>query len=43
LFSTDNPAREERFQNMKRKSGSFFAFHGSAADNWHGILHLGIM
>lgn len=23
-------------------TGSFFAFHGSSADNWHGILHLGL-
>ncbi|CAN0555244.1 unnamed protein product, partial [Ectocarpus sp. 12 AP-2014] len=23
-------------------TGSFFAFHGSAPGNWHGILRLGI-
>ncbi|CAM9311371.1 unnamed protein product [Ectocarpus sp. 8 AP-2014] len=46
---TDTSAREERFQAMKREAaassngtGSFFAFHGSAPGNWHGILRLGI-
>lgn len=40
--------REAKFQQMKRdaaldgSAGSFFAFHGSNADNWHGILHLGL-
>ncbi|CAM9604882.1 unnamed protein product [Ectocarpus sp. 4 AP-2014] len=46
---TDTSEREERFQAMKREAaassngtGSFFAFHGSASGNWHGILRLGI-
>ncbi|CBJ31733.1 conserved unknown protein [Ectocarpus siliculosus] len=46
---TDTSAREECFQAMKREAaassngtGSFFAFHGSAPGNWHGILRLGI-
>ncbi|CBJ27948.1 conserved unknown protein [Ectocarpus siliculosus] len=46
---TDTSEREERFQAMKREAaassngtGSFFAFHGSAPGNWHGILRLGI-
>lgn len=41
--------REAKFQSMKREAarlsgtrGSFFAFHGSGADNWHGILHDGL-
>ena len=40
--------REAKFQQMKRDAarnggaGSFFAFHGSPAENWHGILHLGL-
>ncbi|CAM9168896.1 unnamed protein product [Ectocarpus fasciculatus] len=46
---TDTSEREKHFQAMKREAaassngtGSFFAFHGSAPGNWHGILRLGI-
>ncbi|CAM9614435.1 unnamed protein product [Laminaria digitata] len=48
MLVTGTAEREAKFQQMKRdaakdgSAGSFFAFHGSSADNWHGILHLGL-
>ena len=49
LLSAGKGEREARFQALKREaataggsSGSFFAFHGSAPGNWHGILRLGL-
>eukprot|EP00903_Cladosiphon_okamuranus_P021144 g19422.t2 len=46
---TGTGEREAIFQAMKCEaaaatggSGSFFAFHGSRPDNWHGILRLGL-
>mmetsp|Transcript_12956 Transcript_12956/g.16925 ORF Transcript_12956/g.16925 Transcript_12956/m.16925 type:complete len:583 (+) Transcript_12956:151-1899(+) len=34
--------REKKFQEYKKASGAFFAFHGSTAGNWHSILALGL-
>ncbi|CAN0169584.1 unnamed protein product, partial [Hapterophycus canaliculatus] len=48
MLVTGTAEREARFQTMKRMAaknggtGSFFAFHGSKSENWHGILHMGL-
>lgn len=34
--------KERRFQELKRQSGSIFAFHGSGIGNWHSILRNGL-
>lgn len=40
---TNHPPETERaFGKMKDKHGSFFAFHGSAIENWYSILRNGI-
>lgn len=50
-LSQGTAEREAKFQKMKREAaekdpfgstGSFFAFHGSRAENWHGILREGL-
>mmetsp|Transcript_11550 Transcript_11550/g.11607 ORF Transcript_11550/g.11607 Transcript_11550/m.11607 type:complete len:696 (-) Transcript_11550:31-2118(-) len=42
-FVTNHPAEAERaFQAKKKQNGSFFAFHGSAIENWYSILRNGI-
>jgi len=42
LLLSSTPAREKRFQEEKKKKGSFFAFHGSAFNNWHSIMRTGL-
>lgn len=50
LIRHTDPAdkKEAKFQEMKQEAakdggtGSFFAFHGSSGDHWHGIVHLGL-
>eukprot|EP00903_Cladosiphon_okamuranus_P021150 g19426.t1 len=49
MLVTGTADRETRFQTMKRReamrtggTGSFYAFHGSKPNNWHGILHMGL-
>ncbi|CAM9168669.1 unnamed protein product [Ectocarpus fasciculatus] len=52
MLVTGTAEREAKFQKMKRiagsrrsggsGTGSFYAFHGSKPDNWHGILHMGL-
>ncbi|CAN0444527.1 unnamed protein product, partial [Ectocarpus sp. 12 AP-2014] len=52
MLVTGTAEREAKFQTMKRiagsrrsggsGTGSFYAFHGSKPDNWHGILHMGL-
>eukprot|EP00708_Paratrimastix_pyriformis_P002441 GAFH01001187.1.p2 GENE.GAFH01001187.1~~GAFH01001187.1.p2 ORF type:complete len:454 (-),score=210.44 GAFH01001187.1:491-1717(-) len=36
------PDRAEKFMEMKRKKGSFYAFHGSPFHNWHSIIRYGL-
>ncbi|KAI5079423.1 hypothetical protein GOP47_0004902 [Adiantum capillus-veneris] len=39
----DSPEREAYFESRRvQKGGSFFAFHGSSADNWYSILRNGL-
>jgi len=40
LMST--PEKEARFLVLKKKYGSFLAFHGSPMENWHSILRNGL-
>merc|ERR1712216_126818 len=42
LLISGAPEREDRFQELKKKYGSMFAYHGSAAENWHSILRNGL-
>jgi len=36
------PAKERKFQEMKKKHTSFYAYHGSPFANWHSILRAGL-
>ena len=36
------PERQARFDELKAKHGSAFAWHGSAPENWHAILRTGL-
>jgi len=36
------PERNAKFNNYREQYGSFFAFHGSAVENWHAILRTGL-
>lgn len=39
----DSPEREAYFESRRiQQRGSFFAFHGSSADNWYSILRNGL-
>ena len=42
LLLSSPPAKERKFQEEKKKHGSFWAFHGSAFNNWHSILRNGL-
>lgn len=42
LITNQSPETEAYFSRQKRKHGSFFAFHGSAIENWYSILRNGI-
>lgn len=42
LLMSASPAVEGHFQELKKKHGSVFAFHGSPAENWHSILRNGL-
>ncbi|KZO91180.1 hypothetical protein CALVIDRAFT_602424 [Calocera viscosa TUFC12733] len=37
-ISTSTRAHASAFESMKQRHGSFFAWHGSSAANWHNIL-----
>lgn len=39
---SSTPEKEKKFQELKKKHGSIFAFHGSALCNWHNILRNGL-
>ena len=41
LLLSASPEKEQRFQELKEKFGSFFAFHGSPIGNWHSIMRTG--
>ncbi|GBG27863.1 Poly ADP-ribose polymerase 6 [Hondaea fermentalgiana] len=42
-FQVLSPAEKEaRFRHLQRKHGTFLAFHGSPAGNWHSIVRLGL-
>ncbi|KAG0555660.1 hypothetical protein M758_12G190100 [Ceratodon purpureus] len=38
----DTPEKEAHFTSRRDKNGSFFAFHGSPAENWYSILRNGL-
>lgn len=40
--STTRRSKVENFSNLKSLYGSFYAFHGSALENYHSILHNGL-
>eukprot|EP01116_Phalansterium_solitarium_P004513 TRINITY_DN1553_c0_g1_i2.p1 TRINITY_DN1553_c0_g1~~TRINITY_DN1553_c0_g1_i2.p1 ORF type:complete len:305 (+),score=125.06 TRINITY_DN1553_c0_g1_i2:874-1788(+) len=42
LFMSSPPEKENNFQALKAKHGSFYAFHGSPFGNWHSILRVGL-
>lgn len=42
LFSMASDERIEKFNQLKAKHGSCWAFHGSRAENWHSILRNGL-
>jgi len=42
LLLSSTPEKEKKFQELKKKHGSIYAFHGSALANWHSILRLGL-
>lgn len=39
---TSRRSKIENFSNLKSLYGSFYAFHGSALENYHSILHNGL-
>jgi Poly(ADP-ribose) polymerase catalytic domain len=41
LISQD-PTKERKFMQRKRKNGSMFCFHGSSMENWYSILRNGL-
>jgi len=45
LTVVDSPAKQERFMTLKAANGnrSQFVFHGSPIQNWHSILHNGLV
>jgi uncharacterized protein (UPF0305 family) len=36
------PERRLKFEEARKKYGSFFAYHGSGMDNWHAIVRSGL-
>jgi hypothetical protein len=42
MFLSSPPEQEVKFQSLKKKHGSFWAFHGSNYSNWHSILRVGL-
>jgi poly [ADP-ribose] polymerase 6/8 len=42
MFLSSPPEKESKFQELKKKKGSFWAFHGSPFANWHSILRVGL-
>eukprot|EP01004_Peranema_trichophorum_P007696 NODE_646_length_2508_cov_21.667505_g553_i0.p1 GENE.NODE_646_length_2508_cov_21.667505_g553_i0~~NODE_646_length_2508_cov_21.667505_g553_i0.p1 ORF type:complete len:685 (-),score=90.11 NODE_646_length_2508_cov_21.667505_g553_i0:337-2391(-) len=42
LLVTEPPEKQIRFNELKSKYGSKFAFHGSPIENWHCILREGL-
>eukprot|EP00179_Madagascaria_erythrocladioides_P003782 CAMPEP_0198308766 /NCGR_PEP_ID=MMETSP1450-20131203/1338_1 /TAXON_ID=753684 ORGANISM="Madagascaria erythrocladiodes, Strain CCMP3234" /NCGR_SAMPLE_ID=MMETSP1450 /ASSEMBLY_ACC=CAM_ASM_001115 /LENGTH=793 /DNA_ID=CAMNT_0044011471 /DNA_START=83 /DNA_END=2464 /DNA_ORIENTATION=- len=42
LMLSASPEKEARFQQLKKKHKSCFAFHGSSVENWHSILRGGL-
>lgn len=43
LLISAPPEKEAEFQRAKKTHGSFWAFHGSAPENWHSILRRGLI
>eukprot|EP01128_Nolandella_sp_AFSM9_P012155 TRINITY_DN9006_c0_g1_i1.p1 TRINITY_DN9006_c0_g1~~TRINITY_DN9006_c0_g1_i1.p1 ORF type:complete len:621 (-),score=141.58 TRINITY_DN9006_c0_g1_i1:352-2187(-) len=42
VLKSTPPEKEMKFQVLKEKHGSFFAWHGSPIANWHAILRTGL-
>jgi len=42
MFLSSPPEKESLFQQLRKKHGSFWAFHGSNLANWHSILRIGL-
>ena len=43
LLMTSPPATEAIFRQYRAEHGSTFAFHGSNIENWHSIMHNGLI
>jgi hypothetical protein len=43
ILVLQSPERDKIFKELKLQHGSTFAFHGSPIDNWHSILHHGLI
>lgn len=42
LLLSAAPEKQATFDQLKQKSGTVFAFHGSSIENWHSILRNGL-
>lgn len=42
IMLSATPEKEAKFQKLKKKHGSQFAFHGSRVENWYSILRNGL-
>jgi len=42
LLMSSPPEKEKKFQELKAKHGSIYAFHGSPLANWHAIMRTGL-
>jgi poly [ADP-ribose] polymerase 6/8 len=42
LMMSSPPEKERKFQELKKKYGSTYCFHGSALGNWHSIMRVGL-
>lgn len=42
MLLSQDPAKERKFMQAKKKQGSIFCFHGSSMENWYSILRNGL-
>ncbi|XP_037042284.1 protein mono-ADP-ribosyltransferase PARP16-like [Bradysia coprophila] len=43
FFKINNHTNEEKFLELKERHGTFFAYHGSNFENFHSIIHRGLI
>lgn len=43
MMLSGTPTKEKKFQELKKKMGTYLGFHGSHLLNWHSILRRGLM